>query len=193
MGALPKKHWTSDEYLAFEYDSVEKHEFVDGEVYMMSGASENHNLIVANLIITLGSQLRGRPCKLYPSDMQVQISSPRDYYYPDLSIVCREAEIVRHKQDILLNPTLIVEVLSPSTERFDRGRKFENYRTIPSLQTYLLVAQDRVHVEQYVLQEKGSWLLTEVKSLDAVIELISIDCQLLLSDVYDKITFESEA
>jgi Uma2 family endonuclease len=190
MTALSQKQWTPDEYLAFDHDSVEKHEFVDGKVYMMSGASENHNLIVANLIISLGSQLRGRPCKLYPSDLQVQISSPRDYYYPDLSVVCGSSEIVHLKQDVLLNPTLIIEVLSPSTERFDRGRKFENYRTIPSLQTYLLVAQDRVHLEQYVRQQEGSWLLTEAKVLDTVLELMSIECQLLLSDVYDKVELE---
>lgn len=148
MSALPRKRWTPETYLAFERDSEEKHEYISGEVYSMTGASENHNLIVANTIIALGIQLRKRPCKLYPSDMLLHIAAVNDYYYPDITVVCGEANIIHDKRDILLNPTLIIEVLSPSTEQHDRGSKFENYLTLDSLQEYLLIAQDRPHLEQ---------------------------------------------
>lgn len=143
MSALPRKHWTVDEYLAFERDSEEKHEFIGGDVYFVTGASENHNLIVANTIVALGALLRKRPCKLYPSDMLVHIPLVDDYHYPDITVVCGDAHVIHVQRDILLNPTLIIEVLLPSTEPYDRGRKFENYRTLHSLQEYLLVAQDR--------------------------------------------------
>lgn len=191
MVALPHKRWTAEDYLAFERASDERHEFIDGQVYLMAGASENHNLITANVIIALGSQLRGRPCKLYPSDMRVRIGGRDDYHYPDISVVCGEAQIEDDEQDTLLNPTLIVEVLSPSTEQFDRGKKFENYRLLPSLQEYVLIAQDRAHIEHYVRQEGGTWLYSEVKGLDAVgeITLPSIGCSLSMADVYDKVEF----
>lgn len=193
MVALPHKRWTAEDYLAFERASDERHEFIDGQVYLMAGASENHNLITANVIIALGSQLRGRPCKLYPSDMRVRVSGRDDYHYPDISVVCGEAQIEDDEQDTLLNPTLIVEVLSPSTEQFDRGKKFENYRLLPSLQEYVLIAQDHAHIEHYVRQEGGAWLYSEVKGLDALneVSLPSIGCSLSMADVYDKVEFGS--
>lgn len=193
MVALPHKRWTADDYLAFERASDEKHEFIDGQVYLMAGASENHNLITANVIIALGSQLRGRPCKLYPSDMRVRITRSDDYHYPDISVVCGEAQIEDDEQDTLLNPALIVEVLSPSTEQFDRGKKFENYRLLPSLEEYVLIAQDRAHIEHYVRQDGGTWLYSEIKGLDSTseIRLPSIGCGLSMADVYDKVAFES--
>lgn len=192
MVALSHKQWTAEDYLAFERASADKHEFIDGRVYLMAGASENHNLITANLIIALGSQLRGRPCKLYPSDMRVRISA-KDYHYPDVSVICGDAHIEDDEQDTLLNPTLIVEVLSPSTEQFDRGKKFENYRSLPSLHEYVLIAQNRPHIEHYVRQGDGTWLYSEVKPLDtpSEISLPSVGCTLTLVDVYDKVEFES--
>ena len=161
-------------------------------MYSITGASENHNLIVANTIIALGIQLRKRPSKLYPSDMLLHIAAVNDYYYPDITIVCGEANIIHDKRDILLNPTLIIEVLSPSTEQHDRGNKFENYLTLDSLQEYLLIAQDRPHLEQYIRQEKGHWLFSAVNGLGAKLELPSISTTLALADVYDKVNLREE-
>jgi Uma2 family endonuclease len=190
MSALPKKRWTTEEYLAFEHISQERHDLVGGEVYAMTGASENHNLIVTNIIITLGSQLRNRPCKLYPSDMLVEISETGDYHYPDVSIVCEEAIIKRDKKEILLNPIVVIEVLSPSTEQYDRGKKFHNYLTVPSLQEYILVSQDTLRLERYRRHENGEWLYSETTAPEAVIELAPpIGAKLTLADLYDKVTF----
>jgi Uma2 family endonuclease len=191
MSAIEKKHWTADEYLAFEAASGEKHEFIDGEVYAITGASENHNLIVANTLASLVAQLRGRPCKTYPSDMLVHVTATGDYYYPDISVVCGDSDIVHNKQDMLLNPVLVIEVLSPTTEKLDRGKKFLNYRTLKSLQEYILIAQDEVLVERFVRQADGQWLLSDATSLDGAVELTPIDCHLTLADVYDKISFEA--
>lgn len=189
MSALPKKHWTTQEYLAFESESLERHDFVSGEIYSMTGASENHNLIIANIIITVGLQFRKRPCKLYPSDMLIEITRTGDYHYPDISAVCGKAEIKYDKRQILLNPTLIIEVLSPSTEVYDRSKKFQNYQTLPSLQEYLLIAQDEPRLEHYLRQDNNQWLYTRMTGLESQLELPSIGCTLALADVYDKITF----
>lgn len=190
MVALPKKRWTAKEYLTFEAESEERHDFVDGEIYSMTGASEKHNLIMTNLIITVGSQLRKRPCKLYPSDMLVETAQTGDYHYPDISVVCGEAEIKHDKRDILVNPTLIIKVLSPSTEAYDRGKKFQNYQTLGSLQEYVLIAQDEARTERYLRQSDDQWLYSKAAGLEATIELSSIGCALTLADVYDKVTFE---
>lgn len=189
MSALPQKLWTAEQYLEFERISEAKHELVGGAVFAMTGASENHNLIVANIIVSLGIQLRQRPCKLYPSDMLVQIGASGDFHYPDITIVCGEAQINRDKRDSLLNPTVIIEVLSPSTELYDRGKKFQNYRTLDSLQLYLLVAQDAARIECFTRQRDGVWLFVDVAGRDTVIELPPIGCTLSLADVYDKIVF----
>jgi Uma2 family endonuclease len=189
MVALSKKKWTVEEYFELVQTREERYEFVSGEIYMMSGASEEHNLIVANLIFALRAQLRGRSCKVYPSDMQVHIAAFGDYHYPDVSVVCGQAEIVHSKHDMLLNPSLIIEVLSPSTEQYDRGKKFENYRTLESLQEYLLIAQNRAYIERYVRHEAG-WLFTETKGLEAVLKLTSLGCTLALSEVYELVDFE---
>jgi Uma2 family endonuclease len=189
--ALANKRWTAEEYLAFEASSEEKHEFFGGEVYLMTGASDNHNLIVASTLIALGAQRRGRPCKIYPSDMLVHIASVGDYFYPDLMIVCGQAEVVHVKRDMLLNPTVVIEVLSPSTEMYDRVKKFEGYRTLDSLQEYVLIAQDRPHIERYTRQDKG-WLFIEANGLDETIDLASISFTLALREVYDQVTFEQE-
>lgn len=187
MVAIQKQRWTRESYLAFDRASDEKHEFIDGNVCAMTGASENHNLINVNITIALGIQFRGRPCKLYANDMRVRLPS-RNYVYPDIAVVCGEAQLEDEHLDTLLNPTVIIEVLSPSTESYDRGKKFEHYRALESLQEYLLVSQEQAHIERYIRQEDG-WLLTEAKGMEASIELSSIGCALTLADVYDKVTF----
>lgn len=190
MVAIQKQRWTRESYLAFDRASDEKHEFIDGNVCAMTGASENHNLINVNITIALGIQFRGRPCKLYANDMRVRLPS-HNYVYPDIAVVCGEAQLEDEHLDTLLNPTVIIEVLSPSTESYDRGKKFEHYRALESLQEYLLVSQEQAHIERYIRQEDG-WLLTEAKGMEASIELSSIGCALTLADVYDKVTFDTQ-
>ncbi|MFN8451812.1 MAG: Uma2 family endonuclease [Anaerolineae bacterium] len=181
---------TVEEYLAFERASEEKHEYLNGEIFMMSGASRHHNIIQINVAASLHAQLRQRSCTAFPSDMRVRISTGL-YTYPDISVVCDPPQYDESEyQDTLLNPTLIVEVLSPSTESFDRGRKFQHYRALASLQEYVLIAQDSAHIERYLRQPNDEWLLADATGLDASIELSSIGCTLVLADVYEKVTFE---
>ena len=191
MSALPHKQWAAEEYLAFERASDEKHEFIDGNIYLMTGASRQHNLIVFNLARALGNQLQGRDCEAYVNDMRVRMKS-QDYAYPDLAVTCDPPEFEDEHIDTLVNPTLVIEVLSPSTEQYDRGKKFESFRTLDSLQEYVLIAQDRPHIERYLRQSEGAWLFSEVKGVDTSLELPSIGCKLVLAEVYDKVTFEED-
>jgi Uma2 family endonuclease len=190
MSALPQIPWSGKEYLDYERKSDEKHEFVDGVVYAMTGASERHNLVVTNVVASLHGQLRKRPCRVYPSDMRVKIPDTGTYTYPDISIVCEPPRFEDDRHDTLLNPVVIIEVLSPSTERYDRGKKFQHYRMLDSLQEYLLVAQDELHIEHYRRQADNQWLLTDTTHTDAAVELPVIACVLALADVYEKVDFE---
>lgn len=191
MVTKPKPYLTPEEYLAFEREADVKHEYYAGEIFAFAGASEVHNLIVVNAIRELSIEMKGRPCKVYPSDMRVRVSPTGLYTYPDVTVVCGEARFDDDHKDILLNPTVIVEVLSPSTKDYDRGGKFEQYRKLESVQEYLVIAQDRVHVEQHVRQAEGQWLLSETNSADDVIALPSIGCRLAVADLYEKVEFES--
>jgi Uma2 family endonuclease len=181
---------TADEYLAFERESEFKHEFIGGEIYAMTGASRHHNLIAGATYVALYTQLRKKGCEIYPSDMKVHSPVTGSYVYPDITIVCGDAELNDDHEDILLNPTLIIEVLSPSTEAYDRGEKFRNYWAIPSLAAYVLVAQDRPRLERSTRAGDSEWLLTVAEGLDASLALPSIDCTLALAEVYEQITFE---
>lgn len=192
MSALPHKRWTAAEYLALERASEEKHEYFAGEIYLMSGASRKHNLITLNLVTSLNVQLRDRACEVYASAMRVRIPAANSYTYPDVVVVCGDASFEDDELDTLLNPTVLVEVLSPSTEQYDRSKKFQQYRTLPSLQVYLLVSQDSLHIEQYTRQENRQWLFSEALGLDSQLELPTIGCTLILSDIYNKVTFDSE-
>jgi len=195
MSALPNfdQPMTEADYLAFERQSEVKHQFIDGEIYAMSGASEHHNLVVGNIIASVRPQIRGKKCKIYPSDMKVRTPATGSYTYPDVTVVCGESQFDDKQKDVLLNPTLIIEVLSPSTEGFDRGLKFQRYREIDSLQEYILIAQDSPHIERFLRQENGQWLLSEVDGLDASLELTSIGCTLKLAEVYEQVSFTQDA
>lgn len=194
MSALPKDDaWTEAEYLAFEAEAESKHEFVDGQVVAMVGASRKHSLITGNTQTSLNIQLADRPCEIYASDMRVHIDKLKSYVYPDLSVVCGEVQLLGGIFDTLVNPNLVIEVLSPSTEARDRGRKFQLYRSIPSLQIYLLVLQTDAHIERYTRMGGGTWSLTDFDGLDAQVELPAIGCELALSDVYRKVTFKLAA
>ena len=182
---------TPDEYLRRERLADYKSEYLNGEIFAMSGASREHNLITTNLTRELSLELRGGPCEVYSSDMRVKVRSNGLYTYPDVIVVCGEPEFEDQEVDTLLNPTLLVEVLSRSTEKYDRIAKTSYYRTIDSLAEHLLVAQSEIRFEQYTKQKDGQWLFSEYLTRDSVVELPSIECTLKLSDVYDKITFES--
>lgn len=191
MSANPKLYLTPAEYLAAERNCSYKNEYWNGELYAMAGAIERHNLISANVVAAFHTQLRGHSCKVYPSDMRVQIKATGLYTYPDVVVVCGKSQFEDEDNDTLLNPTIIVEVLSKSTETDDRGRKFENYRTLDSLTEYVMIAQDRVHIEHYVRQPDSQWLLSEAKDITNIIELPTIQCTLALADVYDKVDLQS--
>lgn len=182
---------TPEEYLKFERESEIRHEYLDGEIFAMTGASERHILIVGSTHFSLYGQLDKRPCKVYMSDMRVRVKGTSFYTYPDISVVCGEAEFEDDILDTLLNPTVIFEVLSPSTESYNRGKKFQQYRELESLQEYVLIAQDTMRIEHY-LRQGEQWLLTDARGPDAVVALPSIGCELKLSDVYAKVTFESD-
>ena len=192
MTAIPKQRITETEYLAFERASETKHEYYRGEVFAMAGASKNHNRIAARTISLLDTQLRKRPCEVFPSDMRLKISATGLYTYPHISIVCGEAKFTEDKPDTLLNPILIVELLSPSPEKDDRLDKFRHYRTLLSLREYVLIAQDSYHIEHYVRQPDSSWVLREADDLTTTLELPSIQCRLALADVYERVTFDDE-
>lgn len=183
--AEPVEHMSIDEYLAFERASETKHEFLNGEVFAMAGSSLAHNRLCANLGGLLYQRLRGGPCEAFPSDLRVLIESVGLYTYPDLSVVCGEPELAGGAElDTLLNPKILIEVLSESTEDYDRGRKFFFYRSIPSLDTYVLVAQDRVHVECFTRHPDTQWRLSEWTRLDEQLELPSLDLRLPLAEIY---------
>jgi Uma2 family endonuclease len=190
MSALPQdKHFMSpEEYLAFERESEEKHEYLDGEIFAMTGASERHILIVGSTHFSLYGQLDKRPCKVYMSDMRVRVKGTSFYTYPDISLVCGDAEFEDDDIDTLLNPMVIIEVLSPSTESYNRGKKFQRYRELESLQEYVLIAQDSRRIEHF-LRQGEKWILTDARGADAVVTLPSIECTLALGDVYAKVAF----
>ncbi|HEX7530117.1 MAG TPA: Uma2 family endonuclease [Pyrinomonadaceae bacterium] len=190
MSRQIKPFVTPEEYLALERKAEYKSEYLHGEIFAMSGASRKHNLVAGNIVAELNRQLRGKPCEVYPSDMRVKVTATGLYTYPDVVVVCGEPKFEDEYVDTLLNPTLLVEVLSQSTERYDRIAKSSYYRTLDSLAEHLLVAQDEVRLEQYVKQANGQWLLFECSSLDKVVELPSISCSLALHDVYDKVSLE---
>jgi Uma2 family endonuclease len=178
---------TPEDYLAIERKAEHKSEYIDGVMYAMAGASESHNLIVMNIGTRLSIQLEKEPCKVYPSDLKVCVSDSLKFFYPDLTVVCGEAKFIDDKRDVLLNPLLIVEVLSESAASFDHGRKFRYYQEIESFQEYLLVAQDEPVVERFVRRADGSWIYTKVEGLDETVALSSIDCRIILKDIYAKV------
>lgn len=191
MSAQPKTFISVAEYLAGERTADTKHEYYAGEVFAFAGGSEQHNLIIANVLASLHAQLRRRTCTVYPNDMRVKISRTGLYTYPDVVAVCGKAQFEDDDRDTLLNPTVIVEVLSPSAESYDRGKKFQNYRTIEDLKEYLLIAQDS-RIEHYIRQDDQQWLLSEAISPDSTIDLPSIGCTLALLDVYEKVILDEE-
>lgn len=177
---------TPEEYLTFERQAEYKSEYMDGQVYAMSGASLRHNTIVANIIAELGWQLKEHSHRVLPSAMNIRLPDSRKFFYPDVSVFCGEPQFHDEHTDVLLNPVLVIEVLSESTASFDRGKKFLAYQHIESLQEYVLISQDTHLIEQYVRQTRDSWTYTATVGLDSSVTLPSIACTLSLKAVYDK-------
>lgn len=187
MSAVQQQtYYTTEEYLRLERSATVKSEFHDGQIRPMTGSNRKHNLITGNIAVELSLQLKNRPCEAYVNDMRVKAAKARSYHYPDIAVICGAAEFEDAQVDTLLNPTVLIEVLSASTEAYDRGGKFAHYRKIASLREYLLVTQDQPGIERY-LRQGEVWILSESQGLDAVVPLESIDCQLSLREVYDKV------
>lgn len=190
MQALKNQIYTLEEYLELDHESEEKIEFWDGHVFTLAGASANHNQIQFNALLALGNKLREKGCRIFPSDMRVKVPEYPPYRYPDLSALCGEAIFEKlGKQELLVNPSLIVEILSDSTADFDRGYKFTYYKSIKSFTEYILIAQDRPHVTQFIKQDDNSWLNHEFNSIENTFYLASLDCELALTELYQDILF----
>jgi len=192
MLAAPQTLLSFDEWLAGERMATDQRsEYFAGEVFAMAGGTEEHNLIVANLVRELGNQLKDRPCRVYPSDMKVHVAAADLGAYPDVMVICGERQFHDARRDVVTNPTLIVEVLSDATEAYDRGDKFRHYRSLESLQAYLLVSQTRMQAELFVRQPDGTWRLSIYQDPETSVPLSVIDAGLSLAEVYDKVELQS--
>jgi Uma2 family endonuclease len=191
--SLPQTSFFSpQEYLAFERSTDARHEYLDGQVYAMAGESLEHSRICVNVSGELRACLKGRSCEVLSPNMKVVTSPAGLFGYPDVVVVCGEPQFHDERRDVLVNPIIIFEVLSPSTEAYDRGEKFLRYRTrIATLEEYVLVSQHKPLVEHYVRQPDGSWSYSSVSGLSQNLGLPSINCQLSLSEIYDRIIFPS--
>jgi Uma2 family endonuclease len=192
MRAPIRAPYSIDEYLAAERASPVRHEYIAGAVYAMAGASEQHNLIAGNLFATLHVQLRRRQCTVYPSDLRVLIPQVPRYTYPDVIVVCGRALFEDTQRDTLLNPTIIAEVLSPSTEKHDRGTKFKQYWSLASVQEYLLIDQESYRLERFARHPADPQMVVFEVYTDPAeqVYLAAIDCTVLLADLYEKVVFD---
>src|SRR5580658_4694040 len=188
MSAQPQ-HWlTPEEYLELERAAEFRHEYYNGRMYLMPGGSHRHAFIIANLAGELHFALKKGPCTVAISDLRIRVAESGLYTYPDISVICGPPKLVDGQIDTVLNPVLIIEVLSPSTELLDRGFRTEQYKTIATLQEYALVSQSEARVQVYRRQDRGHWLLSEFAGLEATVRFDSLDARVPLADIYPKIT-----
>ena len=191
MSSLPATFLTPEQYLEIERKAEYKSEYYRGEIFAIAGVGRSHNRIGINVTVQLESQLRGRAYELFSSDMRVCVSSTGLYTYPDIVVTCGEPQFRNDGYlDTLLDPAVIIEILSPSTEAYDRGKKFELYRALESLRDYILIASERIQVEHFSRQSNGQWLFTAAGHLEDSITVESIGCTLCLADIYEKIKLE---
>ena len=189
MTAVPKPKLTEAEYLAIEERAEFRSEFYRGEMFAMSGASYDHNRAKDNLARHLNNQLDGGPCSAVTSDMKVKVDATGLFVYPDVVVVCGEPRFLAGRRDVLLNPAVVIEVLSPSTEAYDRGAKFRQYEQVPSLREIVLVAQDEAVCERYVRQPDGTWVRATVTRLEDELVFATVPARVRLADVYAGVTF----
>ena len=187
--ALKYNYISPEEYLAEERAALDKHEYYQGEVFAMSGASLKHNVIFSNLFTDIGSKLKGKGCRPYGSDLRIHIPKNTLYTYPDISIICGEADLTDKEFDTATNPSVIIELLSKSTRNYDKGEKFTLYRDIDTLKEYLLVDTEKIYVEKHIRNADGSWQLTDYKSLENSFTIDSLQINILLTDIYEGISF----
>lgn len=189
MSAQARPHFTPAQYLELERAATYRSQLVDGEVFAMAGASQWHVRIVTNLTGELHNRFKGRSCQVFTTDLRLRVPDTELWTYPDVMALCGEPKLDDEKFDTLLNPQVIFEVLSPSTEGFDRGKKFARYRRLASLTDYVLVAQDEMRVEHYVRQTDNTWRLQEFTAGEQAVPLASLGCELPLADIYDRVVF----
>jgi Uma2 family endonuclease len=192
MSAQPQPRLTPEQYLDAERSAEFRHEYYNGHVYAMSGGSYRHGQIIGSLTTELTNRLKSRPCSVVPNDLRLRVSPDGLYTYPDVVVICGDPGFTDDRHDTLLNPALIVEVLSPSTEAYDRGFKSAQYRTVESLEEYALVSQSEPRVEVFRRQPGGHWLLSEAVGIEAVCHFDSLDCAIPLAEIYAKVTFGSD-
>ncbi len=193
MSAQPQPRLTPEEYLELDRASEIRNEYYDGRMYAMSGGTHAHGIIILNLGRQFGNALEGRPCVVTANDVRVQVEPGGLYTYPDLMVVCDTPRYRDNRRDTVLNPVLLIEVLSPSTEAYDRGFKSRQYRTMESLQEYALVSQSEPRVEVFRRAPDAEWVLTDFAGLEASARFRSVDCVVPLAKIYEKVTFEEPA
>lgn len=194
MSAIQNTKYTIEQYIELEQSSEERYEYFDGEVFAMAGGSLEHAIIATNIAGSLNNKLSGKNCRAINSDMRVKVPADPPYRYPDVTVVCGEPLTEQYLgQVMLVNPVLLVEVLSPTTKDYDKDEKFLGYQSIESFQEYLLVAQDRAHVTRYVRQADNQWLRSDFIGLDSAVELVSLGVTLPLSEIYQGVSFPAPA
>lgn len=192
--AQPAEHrsYTPEEYFAIEERAEYRSEYIDGEIFAMAGGTANHNRIVRDVVIALNSELEDKGCEAFMNDLRVQLQKNRRYAYTDVVIVCGEPEFVKNRQDTITNPIIIIEVLSDSTKDYDRGSKFAAYREIQTLREYILIEQDRVHIESFVKEEDGTWRLRDYNDITGNIPFVSLDIAIPIQTIYRRVEFSPE-
>ncbi len=193
MQAKEKKYYTPEEYLEVEINSQERHEYIDGEIVLMAGGMPNHNIIAGNFHTAINFALKRQPYRVFITDQRLWIPRRRIYTYPDVMVIQGELQLQEGRKDTVINPVMIAEVLSDSTEAYDRSGKFAAYRTIPTFQEYILIDQFNLHVEQYYKTEPRKWIFSEYDGEAAMLTLSSVPLEISLADLYDKVDFEAES
>lgn len=192
MATVPANYISPEEYLERERKAETRSEYIRGEIFAMAGASIRHGRIISNLTRELGNRLIHSPCEVFSTDLRLAVDPAGMYTYPDVMVICGEPVTIDKHHDTIVNPVVIVEVLSDSTKNYDRGQKFQYYRTLSSLKEYVTVAQDEIHVEHHIRGNAREWILTEFEKLEDVVEFESIDVSLALSEIYRRIDFTNQ-
>ena len=191
MSSLPQPFITPEEYLEAERQAEFRSEYLDGQVYSMAGTSRVHNRITKNIWDSLDDQLVVGPCEVFAIDLKVRVATAGPYFYPDLVVVCGDPQMQDPHDDVIVNPKVVIEILSPSTESYDRGKKFQAYARHGSLSAYVLVAQDHIQVDLYLRQPNGHWDFTSISDADGVVEILTIGVRLKIADIYYRVKFDT--
>jgi Uma2 family endonuclease len=190
--AQPKKYYTAEEYLALEEKAEYKSEYYKGEIFAMAGGMADHGRIVRNMTTKLTNAFGNKNCEAFSNEMRIRIDAAELFTYPDVVVFCGGLKYYKDRHDTATNPLLIIEVLSKSTQSYDRNEKFRFYQSIPSLREYLMIDQHKIHLEQFSLGKDGKWALTEYKNTDDILRCTSVDFQIPLREIYDRVEFENE-